>query len=89
MLGNVILKNICVLVAPSIFAASKSDGLIPIIAAISKIVVFPNHIRKFIKAISALVHPTEVKKLIPFLAIPDEIKKPFTGPIFENNAKNS
>ena len=55
MSGNVIWKNDCLGVQPSIDAASKISGLIPIIAAISMIVVLPNHIRKFISATRSLV----------------------------------
>jgi hypothetical protein len=48
--GNVILKNTLKDFAPSICADSNRLWSMPIIPAIRRIVVFPNHIMKFIKA---------------------------------------
>ena len=87
--GSVILKNTCVEVAPSTSAASKSDVSIPIIPAISKMVVFPNHIRKFIKATSDLALHVLDRNLNGSLVIPAYIKIELTGPLLENKVKNS
>lgn len=75
--------------APSISAASKRFGLIPITAAIRRIVVFPNHIRKFINATSPLVPITEDRNRIGSPMIPADTMNEFTGPLSENNAKNN
>ena len=56
-------KKTCVDVAPSTSAASNNEVSIPIIPAIRRIVVLPNHIRQFIKAISPLVLPTLERNL--------------------------
>ena len=65
------------------------NTFIPIIAAISIIVVFPNHIRKFINPTSDLVPNTDPIKSIGSLAMPIDIKMPLIGPFVENNVKNS
>ena len=49
------MKNICVEVAPSTWAASNKEPSIPIIPAIRRMVVLPNHIMQFMKAIKDLV----------------------------------
>ena len=49
MSGMVIFQKIWLGVQPSISAASKRLRSMPMTAAISRMVVLPNHIRKFIK----------------------------------------
>ena len=59
--GRVILKKVCFEVAPSIEDASKRLWSIPIIPAIRRMVVLPNHIRKLINAMIDLVAQTSLK----------------------------
>ena len=61
----------------------------PITAAISKIVVFPNHIKKFMSAIRPLAPTTDDKNLIGLLIKPIDCKNELIGPMSENNAKNN
>ena len=61
--GSVIFPNICLELAPSILAASKRQGSTPMMAAIRIIVVLPNHIRKFIRAINPLAPATSARNL--------------------------
>ena len=87
--GSVILKNTCVLVAPSTSAASNSDVSIPSIPAISRMVVLPNHIRQFINAMSPLVLPTCDRNLYGSEMKPICISRLFIGPPSANNVKNN
>ena len=59
------------------------------IAAISIMVVFPNHIRKFINPIKDLVPKTDPMKSMGSLIHPSEVKIELMGPFVENMAKNS
>ena len=59
------------------------------IAAISMMVVLPNHIRKFIRPISPRLPHTVFKKLMGSLIQPMLCSTAFTGPLSENSAKNS
>ena len=77
------------LVHPSRSAASKISGLIPIIAAISIMVVFPNHIKKFINPITERVPNTVPRKSIRSLINPRFIKIELIGPLVENKVKNN
>ena len=77
------------LLHPSRSQASKISILIPFIAAISMIVVLPNHIRKFINPISDLVPNIEPKKSIGFLINPADNIIEFTGPFVEKSVKNN
>ncbi len=82
-------KNLCMLLQPSISDASKISGLIPMIAAISIMVVFPNHIRKFIIPTKDLT-PNAVRiKSMASPITPSDIKIELTGPLVENKVKNS
>ena len=76
------------LLHPSRSDASKTSILIPITAAISMMVVFPNHIRKFMKPTNDLVPRTEPRKSIGSFIQPSEHKMEFTGPFVENMVKN-
>ena len=87
--GNVILKNTCVDVAPSTSAASKSDVSIPIIPAIRRMVVLPNHIRQFINAIKPLALPVCDKNLYGSEINPICINRELIGPPSANNVKNN
>ena len=89
IIGSVTLKKVCLGEHPSSSAASKSDGLIPITAAISRIVVFPNHIRKFISPTSPRVPHTDDMNLNGCDRIPIDTRVLLTGPLSENSAKNS
>ena len=74
---------------PSISDASKISGLMPMIAAMSMIVVFPNHMRKFIRPTSVLVPNTDPRKSIRSLIHPRFIRIELIGPLVENIVKNS
>ena len=76
------------LLQPSRSDASNTSMLIPITAAISIIVVLPNHIKKFINPIRDLVPNTEPIKSIGALIQPRDIRMEFTGPFVENMVKN-
>ena len=86
-----ILKNTCVDVAPSTCAASKSDPSIPIIPAIKRMVVLPNHIKKFMVPTRPLVQATLVKNLIGSLIRLRCKRMEFTGAVLPdaNKVKNS
>ena len=56
----------------------------PIMPAISKMVVLPNQSRKFIRQIRVRTVTFMVKKSMGWLAIPDCISSWFTGPTLEN-----
>ena len=58
-------------------------------AAISRMVVLPNHIKKFISAISPRVPATLERKRNGSLRMPAEISAALTGPLSEKRAKNS
>ena len=62
--GSVTLKNTCRDVAPSMFAASKRLWSMPMIPAMSKIVVLPNHMRKFMRLIKLRTVKRMLKKSI-------------------------
>ena len=64
-------------------------GLMPMTAAISRMVVLPNHIRKFISATSPRVPATEDRKRKGSFKKPALTRKPLTGPLSENRAKNN
>ena len=87
--GSVILKNTCVEVAPSTSAASKREVSIPIIPAIRRMVVLPNHIRQFISAIRPLALPVWDKNLYGSEINPICIKRELIGPASENSVKNN
>ena len=57
--------------------------------AISKMVVLPNHSRKFIRQISARTEILMEKKSIASSMMPLCISSWFTGPTLENRVKNS
>ena len=57
-------------------------------AAMSIIVVLPNHIRKFMKPMSDLVPNTLPIKSIGLLITPIDCRTEFTGPLVENSVKN-
>jgi hypothetical protein len=78
-----------ILLQPSSSDASKISILIPITAAISIIVVLPNHIRKFINPTRDLVPITEPRKSIGFLTHPRDIRIELIGPLVENMVKNN
>jgi hypothetical protein len=59
------------------------------IAAINIIVVFPNHIRKFINPINDLVPITDPRKSTGFFRIPIDIRIELIGPFVENIVKNN
>ena len=59
------------------------------IAAISMMVVLPNHIRKFIRPISPRLPHTVFRKLMGASIQPMLSSTAFTGPLSENSAKNS
>ena len=59
------------------------------IAAISMMVVLPNHIRKFINPIRDLVPNTEPIKSIGLFVIPIDIRIELIGPFVENSVKNN
>ena len=56
--------------------------------AFAMMVVFPNHIRKFMKPTNDLVPRTEPRKSIGSFIQPSEHKMEFTGPFVENMVKN-
>ena len=58
-------------------------------AAISMMVVLPNHIRKFIRPTRPRLPHTVFKKLMGVLIQPMLSSTAFTGPLSENRAKNS
>ena len=89
MSGMVIFQNIWFGVQPSSSAASYRVGSTPIIAAISMMVVLPNHIRKFIRPIRPRLPQTLFRKLKGSLRMPMPTSAAFTGPLSENRAKNS
>ena len=76
-------------VAPSTSAASNKEVSIPIIPAIKRIVVLPNHIRQFINAISPLALPALDKNLYGVSINPICISIELMGPPSENNVKNN
>ena len=61
----------------------------PIIPAIKRMVVLPNHIRQFIRAISPLALPVFAKNLYGSEIIPICIKIELIGPPSENSVKNN
>ena len=85
----VIFQNIWFGVQPSSSAASYRVGSTPMIAAISMMVVLPNHIRKFIRPISPRLPHTVFRKLMGASIQPMLCSTAFTGPLSENSAKNS
>ena len=58
-------------------------------AAISMMVVLPNHIRKFIRPIRPRLPQTVFRKLNGCLRMPMPISTALTGPLSEKRAKNS
>ena len=58
-------------------------------AAISMMVVLPNHIRKFIRPIRPRLPQTVFRKLNGCLRMPMPISAALTGPLSEKRAKNS
>ena len=85
--GMVILVNTCIEVAPSTFAASNREVSIPIIPAISMIVVLPNHIRKFIRPTTPRT-PQVISR--NFTVSPPRLSIiPLTTPALPNNWKNN
>ena len=89
MSGMVIFQNIWFGVQPSSSAASYRVGSTPIMAAISMMVVLPNHIRKFIRPTRPRLPHTVFRKLMGVLIQPMLSSTAFTGPLSENRAKNS
>ena len=89
MSGMVIFQNIWFGVQPSSSAASYRVGSTPMMAAISMMVVLPNHIRKFIRPMSARLPQTVFRKLMGSERVPMLISTALTGPLSENSAKNS
>ena len=87
--GRVIFQNIWFGVQPSSSAASYRVGSTPIMAAISMMVVLPNHIRKFIRPTRPRLPHTVFRKLMGVLIQPMLSSTAFTGPLSENRAKNS
>ena len=87
--GMVIFQNIWFGVQPSSSAASYRVGSTPIMAAISMMVVLPNHIRKFIRPTSARLPHTVFRKLMGSVVQPMLMSTAFTGPLSENRAKKS
>ena len=61
----------------------------PMTAAISRMVVLPNHMRKFIRPTSPRVPATLDKKRNGSSRKPAETSAALTGPLSENKAKNS
>ena len=61
----------------------------PMTAAISRIVVLPNHIRKFISATSPRAPATDDRKRNGSFRMPILISAWLTGPLAENSAKNN
>ena len=84
-----IFQNIWFGVQPSSSAASYRVGSTPMMAAISMMVVLPNHIRKFIRPTRPRLPHTVFKKLMGVLIQPMLSSTAFTGPLSENRAKNS
>ena len=84
-----IFQNIWFGVQPSSSAASYRVGSTPIMAAISMMVVLPNHIRKFIRPTRPRLPHTVFRKLMGVLIQPMLSSTAFTGPLSENRAKNS
>ena len=87
--GIVTLQKIWVGVAPSTSAASYRESEIPIMPAIRRIVVFPNHIRQFMKATRPLTEPTCAMKSYGSLNRPMFTRIELIGPVFANMVKNS
>ena len=85
MRGMVIFQNIWFGVQPSSSAASYRVGSTPMMAAISMMVVLPNHIRKFIRPISPRLPHTVFKKLMGASIQPMLCSTAFTGPLSENS----
>ena len=73
--------------APSISAASNMFWSMPWIPAISRMVVLPNHIRKFIREISSRTETLILRKSM--VCFPADRRIWFTGPTGENRVKNS
>ena len=82
IIGSVIFLNIWNELAPSILAASIIPVSIPIMPAIRTIVVLPNHMRKFISAISPLAPATSARNL--YVGSPIELRRLLIGPTSEN-----
>ena len=61
----------------------------PMTAAISRMVVLPNHMRKFMRPTSPRVPATLERKRNGSLRMPREMSVVFTGPLSENMVKNS
>ena len=59
------------------------------IAAISMMVVLPNHIRKFIRPTKPRLPHTLVRNVMGALMSPMLISTALTGPLSENRAKNN
>ena len=89
MSGMVIFQKIWLGVQPSISAASNRLRSMPMTAAISRMVVLPNHIRKFISETRPRVPTTVERKRNGSLMMPAEISAALTGPLSEKRAKKS
>ena len=87
--GRVTRQKVCREVHPSISAASKRLTSMPMMPDISRMVVLPNHIRKFISPTSPRVPATEERKRNGSCVTPMDISAAFTGPLSENRVKNS
>ena len=87
--GRVMYQNFLKPTQPSISAASKVSGLMPIMAAISMMAVLPNHIRKFMKPMMDRVPKVVPRKSTGFFKMPRFIRMEFTGPLVEKMVKNS
>ena len=61
----------------------------PIMPAISRMVVLPNHIRQFMNPTSPLTDPMCAMKSYGSLKTPIAIRMGLTGPPLENSVKNS
>ena len=61
----------------------------PMMAAISMMVVLPNHIKKFINPISERVPKAVPIKSMGVLVSPIDMRMELMGPLVENSAKNS
>ena len=61
----------------------------PMMAAISMMVVLPNHIRKFIRPTRDRVPNAVPMKSMGSLVMPSDIRIELMGPLLENRAKNS
>ena len=87
--GSVTRKKTCRELAPSISAASNMFWSMPWMPAISRIVVLPNHIRKFIREMSTRTGIFRDRKSMALSAQPAESTTWLTGPTGENSVKNS